>query len=144
MPLDIYDRFGDAIAYSDDGEHIYLFSGEAVCYLVAEAIYCYHGEQLGWYEDGWIRDKRGRCVAFSQWAVDGPRQIEINPHPTQSPRQPRPTKELCDPRVLRPTHSNAWSEIPAQDFFSPRSHTWAGGMGSGDGRPGRGARSFLP
>lgn len=130
MQLDIYDRFGDGVAYSDDGVHIYLFGGAAVSYLIAGALYRYRGDQVGWYEDGWVRDRNGRCVAFSQWAVDGPTRAPMNAHPAKSIRQVRPTKEPCDPRTLRPIHSNAWSEIAAKDFFSTRSQRWPGGASS--------------
>lgn len=46
----------EPIAYSEDGEHILLLSGEAVAYLSADAVYAYNGYQLGWFEDGWVRD----------------------------------------------------------------------------------------
>lgn len=131
MPLDFFDRLGRAIAYSEDEEHIYLFGGQAVAYLVDAAIYDYRGEQLGWYENGWIRDKDGRCVAFSESASSGPPRPGMRLKPAKVVRQVRPQEEPRNTRALRPIHSNAWSGLSAQDFFANRPHRWPGSVGDG-------------
>lgn len=131
MPMDLYDRAGYAVAYTDDDEHIYLYTGEAVSYLVDGALYTYRGEQLGWCDTGWIRDKDGRCVAFSEAATNGPSRPPMGIKPPQAVRQGRPPKEPRDPRALRPIHSNAWSTLSAREFFANRSHRWPGGTRNG-------------
>lgn len=114
--IDFYDQAGDAIAYSDDGEHIYLFTGKPVAYLDSDAVYSNDGDQRGWFADGWIRDKGGRCVAFSNRAVEGPFRPPMHAKPEKGVRQPRPLKATQDPRTLHPIYSNAWSEQSATEF----------------------------
>ncbi|HSN17440.1 MAG TPA: hypothetical protein VLV87_04450 [Gammaproteobacteria bacterium] len=130
MQIVFYDQQGNAIAYSEDGEHVFLFGGEPIAYLDADAVYSYRGELLGWFEEGWLRDKDGRCVAFSEHAVGGPPRPLKKSMPHQSPRLSNPVKEHQDPRALRPIHSNAWSAQSARDFFSRSPLRWPGGLGA--------------
>jgi hypothetical protein len=67
-----YDRNGDPVAYTDDGEYVYLFNGSAVGHLVRDSVYAYDGTHLGWFIDGWIRDHDGHCVYFTDDAEGGP------------------------------------------------------------------------
>lgn len=129
MSITFYDRSGNVVAYSDDDVHIFLFSGEPIAYLDADALYSYRGELMGWFEDGWLRDKDGRCVAFSEQASGSPTQPEKRRRPKQSLKQPLPLQQHRDPRSLRPMHSNAWSSQSAQEFFSHLRHRWPGSMG---------------
>lgn len=130
MPgITFYDRNGTAVAYSDDGAHVFLFGGEAVGYLEADALYSYRGELMGWFEKGWLRDKDGRCVAYSDKAAGGPPQAARLEKPYQSRKQAMPAREHQDPRSLRPIHSNVWSSQSAQEFFSRLRHAWPGSMG---------------
>lgn len=125
---DFYDRTGTPIAYMEDGAHIYFYSGQPVAYLEEDAIYTYRGEQLGWFEDGWVRDRSGRCVAFSEHVLGGPLRPRTRPKPHRGHRLLQPPKETRDPRQLRPIHSNAWSQVSARDFFSSRSRLWSGNL----------------
>lgn len=129
VSVTFYDRSGRATAYSEDGVHVYLFSGEPVAYLNAEALYSYRGELMGWFEDGWLRDKDGRCIAYSDQATGGPLQPVKGARPNQSARQAVPAQQRQDPRSLRPIHSNAWSNQTAQEFFSHLRHRWPGALG---------------
>jgi hypothetical protein len=130
VTVTFYDRSGKAVAYSEDGQHVHLFSGEPVAYLDAQAVYSYRGELMGWFEDGWLRDKDGRCIAYSEQATGGPPQPEKARRPAQSVRQLAPVQQRQDPRSLRPIHSNAWSSQTAEEFFSHLRHRWPGGLGS--------------
>lgn len=134
MAITFYDRNGGAIAYSDDDVHIFLFSGEPIGYLEAEALYSYRGELMGWFEEGWLRDKDGRCVAYSEQATGGPLQPVKARRPSPSVKQTLPTQERRDPRSLRPIHSNAWSNQSAFEFFSRLPHAWPGNLGAGNSR----------
>lgn len=125
---DFADKHGDAVAYCDDETHVYFYSGEAVAYLDAGAVYSYPGAQLGWCELGWVRDKDGRCVAFSEYAIDGPPRPLTRQKPPRAETLARPPKEKQDPRALRPIHSNAWSQTAARVFFQ-RYPTWQAGQG---------------
>ncbi|HCP31946.1 TPA: hypothetical protein DIT45_01645 [Candidatus Acetothermia bacterium] len=50
--IDFYDHSGSSVAYTQDGIHIYTFSGEPVAYLDGDSVYSFSGEHLGWFEDG--------------------------------------------------------------------------------------------
>lgn len=126
--MTLYDRTGVAAAYSDDDTHVFLFGGESVAYLDADALYTYRGELMGWFEDGWLRDKDGHCVAFSERAKGGPPHSVHGERPYQSAKHAIPTLERQDPRSLRPIHSNAWSTQSASEFFSRLRHGWPGGI----------------
>lgn len=129
MQVVFYDRSGNAVAYSDDMEHIFLFSGEAVAYIDADAVYSYRGVLLGWFEKGWLRDKDGRCVAFSENPATGPHRPERRQKPEPLPKQSVPVMERQDTRALRPIHSNAWSTQSALDMFSRLPRSWPGELG---------------
>ena len=131
MTIVFYDRDGTAVAYSDDREHIYLFSGEPVAYLDDDAIYSYRGDLLGWFEDGWLRDKDGRCLAFAEPASGGPQRPAKKAKPYQSPKLSAPIPERRDPRTLRPIHSNAWSTQTAREFFQHAPRGWPGQLSRG-------------
>lgn len=129
MYVALYDREGTAVVYSDDRVNIFLFSGQPVAYLDADAVYSYRGEQLGWYEGGWLRDKDGRCVAFSVDAGAGAVKPSRVSEPTSSKKQSIPVVQRQDPRVLRPMHSNAWSSQDATAFFARAPLRWPGNLG---------------
>jgi hypothetical protein len=134
LAITFYDRSGSAVAYSDDGMHVFLYDGEPVGYLQADALYSYRGELMGWFESGWLRDKDGRCVAYSEKAAGGPPLPARHERPYQSYKHSLPTQERQDPRSLRPIHSNVWSTQSALDFFSHQRHRWPGGIGPDDPR----------
>lgn len=60
--MTLYDYSGRAVAYSDDGETIYLFNGAPVAYFYGDMVYGFTGQQLGTIKNGWIRDNKGLCV----------------------------------------------------------------------------------
>lgn len=65
-----YDQFGMAIAYTNDGQRLYLFDGGPAALIRRDSIYGYSGRHLGWLKDGWVRDHNGDAVYFST----GPRR----------------------------------------------------------------------
>ena len=62
MDITFYDSHGKPTAYTEDNEHIYLFSGKPVAYIDGSSVYSYSGRHLGWFDEGWIRDNSGYCV----------------------------------------------------------------------------------
>lgn len=129
VSIAFYDQGGVAIAYSDDGVHVFMFAGEPIGYLEADAFYTYRGELMGWFEEGWLRDRDGRCVAFSEHAMGGPERPEKTAWPAQLMKQRIPTQERRDPRSLRPIHSNTWSTLSTLQFFARELRGWPGGPG---------------
>ena len=65
-----YDRNGKPIAYTEDDEYIFLFTGEPVAYLYDNTVYGYNGRQFGWFENGWVRDLHGSCVFLLKMQLD--------------------------------------------------------------------------
>lgn len=45
--ITFYDLYGNAIAYCEDNETIYLFTGQPVAYLYEDSVYSFDGRQLG-------------------------------------------------------------------------------------------------
>lgn len=72
MEILFYNESGVSAAYTEDGTHIYLFSGEPVAYIDGNSIFSFSGKHLGWYIQGWIRDNNGDCVFFTKEATGGP------------------------------------------------------------------------
>jgi 4-fold beta-flower domain-containing protein len=123
------DRDGNALAYSDDGENLFLFTGVPVAFLDVGAVYSYRGELLGWFELGWLRDKNGDCMAFADDAVAGPHKPRLRPFPPTNAKQPIPVRLRLDPRMLRPIYSNNWAEQSAMEFFTKPRRVWPGNLG---------------
>ena len=67
--MTFYDSYGTPVAYTEDDESIYLFKGNPVAYFYENKVYGYNGHHFGWYENGWVRDKNGRCVFFTENAT---------------------------------------------------------------------------
>jgi hypothetical protein len=54
--MTFYDFEGTPVAYCDDGEAIYLYTGEPMAYLDTDSVYAYSGRHLDFFVDGWVRD----------------------------------------------------------------------------------------
>jgi hypothetical protein len=116
--IDFYDRSGAPIAYCQDGEHIYLFSGRPVAYLSGDAVYTFSGKHIGWFEDGWVRDKQGNCVLFTAAAKGGPVKPVKHVKPVKGVKQIRPVKGAKQVRSVKAVKTLAWSPLSGVQFFS--------------------------
>lgn len=90
--MDFYSSSGAPIAYSDDGEHIYLFSGKPVAYFSGTAVYTFSGKHIGWFDNGWIRDLDGYAVFFTSAARGGPVKPVRQIKPVKGVKNVRPVK----------------------------------------------------
>lgn len=115
--MTFYDRNGRPICYTQDGEHIYLFSGEPVAYLYDGSVYAFSGKHLGWYIDGWIRDHNGNCVFFTEHASGGPIKPVRQVRPVKSVKQIRPIKGVKEIKPVRPVRTLSWSPLSSEAFF---------------------------
>lgn len=114
-----YDCHGRPTAYTEDGTHIYLFTGEPVAYFDGDAVYGFNGKHLGWFSDGWIRDLHGCCVFYSENATgSGPLKPLKQLCPLKGLKQFRPLKSLRELRHLRPFDSLSWSPQSGKQFFA--------------------------
>lgn len=116
--MTFFDRTGKPIAYCDNDEAIFLFSGEPVAYLYDEIVYSYSGKQLGRFEDGWIRDLHGYCVFFTEKTRGGgPARPAMWAIPAKSAKWARPAKGAKSAVQARPANMVWWSELSGVQFF---------------------------
>lgn len=117
MELTFYESNGKPVAYTEDGVHIYLFSGEPVAYLDEGSVYSFSGKHLGRFEKGWIRDNNGDCVFFTEVATGGPMKPMKIMKPIKSMKQMKQMKSMKEIRPMRPMDSLSWSELSGKQFF---------------------------
>jgi len=118
MSLDFFDRSGAAVAYSDDGEHIYLYSGKPVAYLSDDAVYSFSGKHIGWFEDGCLWDTSGYCILFTPSARSGPIRPVRQVRPIKGVRHVRAVKGVRQVRAIKPIRSMSWSSLTIGEFFA--------------------------
>jgi glutaredoxin len=125
MQINFYDKNGKPTAYTEDGIHIYLFSGEAVGYLDGDSVFSYLGVHLGWFEDNWIRDHSGNCVFFTDETTGGgPVRPTRGVKPLKSVKSEKPTKGIRQVKPVKAGKSLFWSRLTAKSFFHQRPHGW--------------------
>ena len=117
MDLTFYDANGNPSAYTDDGEHIHLFSGEPVAYLSGDSVYSFSGKHLGRFEDGWVRDNGGASVFFTDNARGGVLKPLKALKPLKGLKQLRPLKGLKELKPLSPLKTLSWSQLSGRHFF---------------------------
>ena len=117
--MTFYDRTGKPVAYTEDGTHVYLFTGEPVAYFVEDAVYGFNGKHLGWLDKGWIRDLNGACVFFSENASgSGPLKPLKELRPLKSLKQLKPIKSIREIKHIRAVDSLSWSPLSGTQFFA--------------------------
>ena len=113
----LYDNNGIPTAYSEDGEHIYLFNGQPVAYFYENTVYGYNGHQFGWFENGWIRDLQGACAFYTEYASGGPVKPVKQVKPVKSVKGVKPVKGVKAVRRVKPVFSYSWSPYYNEMFF---------------------------
>jgi hypothetical protein len=114
-----YDNHGRPTAYTEDGIHIYLFTGEPVAYLHTDTVYGYNGRQFGWYENGWICDLNGYCVFFTENASgSGPVKPVKHVCPVKHVKRVKPVKHVRAVKRIRPIKKLSWSQLSGVVFFA--------------------------
>lgn len=113
-----YDRNGNAVAYTEDNEHIYMFNGNPVAYFYNDKVYGFNGIHLGWFGNGWIRDLNGRCVLFNSKASgSGPIKPVKSIKPIKSVKSIKPVKGVKQVSRVRSVDSLSWSHLTGKDFL---------------------------
>ena len=115
--MTFYDMNGRAVAYCDDGESIYLFTGEPVAYIFGNLVYTYNGYQLGWFEKGWIRDLQGACVFFTENAIGGMLKPLKKLKPLKYLKRLKPLKGIRRIPRIKPLNRFKWSHLSGENFF---------------------------
>jgi hypothetical protein len=106
-----YDSAGRAIAYTEDGQHIYSYNGIPVAYIEGDSIFAYSGEHLGWFLEGWVRDHTGACVCFTEGAKGGPVRPVRQLGPVKGVEGVRPVRGVREVGPVRPVRLADWSSI---------------------------------
>lgn len=119
LNMTFYDSHGKAVAYTEDEEHIYLFSGLPVAYLYNELIYSFKGKQLGRFEYGWVRDLKGRCVFFTDDAEGcGPAKPAKHAKPAKGAKHALPVKYARHSPYAKAASCVSWSGLSGKQFFT--------------------------
>lgn len=117
--MTFYNRYGDPICYTEDGENIFSFRGSPLGYIYErEKIYSYDGDFLGWFNDGWIIDRDGEAVFFTENARGGLVTPTKHIAPTKSVRRITPIKCTRHIPPVRPVFKLSWSRYTDTDFFN--------------------------
>lgn len=117
MELTFYDSNGRPVGYTEDGVHIYLFSGEPIAYIDNRSVYSFSGRHLGRFGNGWIRDNNGRCVFFTQQAKGGPMKPMKMMKPMKGMKQMKSMRGMKEMRPMKTVNSLSWSGLSREQFF---------------------------
>lgn len=115
--IDFYDQNGTPVAYTQDGVHIYTFSGCPVAYFHGDSIFSFTGQHLGRFEDGWVRDNSGHCVFYTHDAQGGPVRPVKSIKPVKSVKSAKPVKSVKSVRPVKAVKSLSWSALSGEHFF---------------------------
>lgn len=117
--MTFYDLTGRAVAYTDDNENIYLFSGVPVAYLYGTLVYSYKGNQLGVFDKGWILDRYGCYVFFTEDAGEkGIAKPIKHMKPVKNLKRIKPVKNIRHAPIVRQTDRKSWSNLSGESFFN--------------------------
>lgn len=117
--MTFYDSNGIAVAYSEDNENIYLYNGKPVAYLFNGLVYRFNGTQLGRFENGWVRDKMGYCVFFTENAKgNGPIKPAKHIKPIKEAKQIKPIKRIRHVPAIKVANNLTWSSFSGLSFFA--------------------------
>lgn len=117
--MTFYNSDGRPVAYTDDNEHIFLFSGIPVAYFYNDLVYAYNGEQLGRFADGQIRDLNGYCVFFTEdTSGAGPAKPAKHAKPARSAKHAKPAKSARHAPRAHAANRVSWSDLSGEQFFN--------------------------
>lgn len=115
--LVFYNQKGKPVAYIEDEEHIYTYSGTPVAFLHDDSVYSFKGKHLGRFNDGWIRDNSGKCVFFTNDAKGGPVKPSKGIKPSKGVKSSKPIKSSRKIKPSKPIKSSSWSSLSSEIFF---------------------------
>ncbi len=116
----LFNRNGTPSVYIDDEIYIYLFSGGCIAYIFDGCVYNFDGGHLGFFKNGWIRDKNGKCVLFTQNARGGPERRMKDIGPVKSEKSEIPEKKPRESILKDLNIKEEWSELSSNEFFKQR------------------------
>lgn len=112
MSLDFYNQNGEAVAYTDDGTHIYAWGGKPLAYLSGAHVYSFEGQFRGWFEDGWVRDRNGDAMLFTKTSTGGPMKPFLQFQQFKAFKEFLPFKGFQEFVPFKPFYTLNWSREP--------------------------------
>ena len=100
---------------------MFTITGTPVAFIRNGTVFDFSARLLGYYSNGWIRDKNGYAVLFTDdhsGVGPIPPIHEIPPFPAIPSIPPIPPMTPIPP--FPPIPSYSWSSISAEDFFYKR------------------------
>ncbi|HYE46204.1 MAG TPA: hypothetical protein VEA44_10580 [Caulobacter sp.] len=116
--MEFYSRTGAAVCYLDDGEHIYLWDGRPAGYIAEGKVWAFSGRLLGWFEDGWLYDRKNKPALFSESAAGGPIKPVRKVKPVKGVKRVKPVKGVRQVAHVRPVRSLTWSPVADANYFA--------------------------
>lgn len=117
-----YNVEGRNIAWSSgtqDYPTIFLLDGTPVAWIADNALYDYSGNYLGWFQDGWVRDRAGNAVFFTAEATGGPVKPARQARPVRGANTAHPVRGTREVQPTRPARTSSWSLLSDESFFTP-------------------------
>ena len=118
----IYDRRGTPLAYVAVGGVIYGFGGSPIAYVYRARTWTFPGEQVGWFDQGWLRTLSGACIGFTAIAssFSGPSKPSrlLDPQKLQKKRNSRAIGIRRIRAVTQPLFKKRWCRAPLSVFLS--------------------------
>lgn len=120
--LTFYNVEGRNIAWISDTQGyptISLLDGTPVAWIADDAVYDYSGNYLGWFQDGWVRDRTGNAVFFTKEAAGGPVKPARLTSIMRGTKTARPARGAREVQPTRPARTSSWSLFSDESFFTP-------------------------
>ena len=114
-----YDKRGKATCYTNDNDEIYSFDGTPLGFIYSNLIYKVNGEHLGFLDRGWIIDRSGYAVYFSENSSNIGLVTPIKcVKPIASVKRIFPVKGIRRVPSTKPVFKMSWSSATGTEFFS--------------------------
>ena len=115
MEITLYDKSGKPVAYisEENGNAIYLWSGQAVSYLDGEKIFGWKGKHIGWFVNDIIYDTKGYRVGFTKKTCPSVTYIES----VKYVKYVQYVKYVKFSPYAKPSFSTGYSNISLKEFL---------------------------
>jgi hypothetical protein len=115
--MTFFDHSGVPVAYLHEAEYVYLLDGRPVAMLREEYLYAYSGKYLGWLHNGWVWDRAGQAVFFTENSSGGPVRPARQFRSAKDSRGAPPVLGVREVPPARPVQSLTWSPLSGPQFF---------------------------